>query len=127
MRQTCRWLLSMPFAIGVLALVAAADPALSQAVQDKPLEELKREVQEKLSKLEAALAPSAKVELLIAAGKVHEDVKRVEKLVPPKQTVVRTVPPPVYDVEDSFERLRKNQRALTDQRIGDIIILRGNQ
>ena len=61
-------------------------------------------------------------------GEAVEATKKAPtKIVPlaPRTPVVDT--PAVVEQEEGLERLRRNQRALTDQRIGDVIILRANQ
>jgi len=137
MRQTNRLPPRLLVAIGAsaLGLVWIADPGWGQSVQEQ-----KQAVQKRLDALRQALhgAPEmltkkedAVTSLNTQVNRLHRQAVAAEKKIPSKIVLPppprAVVPSAVYEEEDAFERLRKNQKALTEQRIGDIIILRGNQ
>lgn len=137
MRQTNRWCPQLLVTIGAsaLGLVWIAGPGWAQSVQDQKqdiqnrLERLKQALEKRTPAMlerERAVAPlSGQVDRLLRQTVAAEKKVPQKIALPPPPRIV--VPPVVFEEEDAFERLRKNQRALTDQRIGDIIILRGNQ
>lgn len=145
-----RWLRCWAYSAIVGSAVALAALSNAASGQEKlTLEEEKkvRELQLKLKRIQGAIealeassstTAAAKADaqnVVNSAVQASTDARKVEEDAATAATIIRTSPAggvavranAAVEPDDGLERLRRNQRALTDQRIGDIIILRGNQ
>ena len=132
------------FALTMLATGVASDRLLAQSAEalakkaetDERVRELAKSLGVSGSSAETERTLKDAKRVLDSATKAAEESKRVAEEAGKsaaearKATVI--VPagvPASYDQqEDGLERLRRNQRVLTEQRIGDsVLILRGNQ
>ena len=131
----------------VMAAVVGGGQSLAQTAAERAVQEtksLQAESERKMDELErsiGALKRSSETtraleeaqRALDSATAAVADSKRVAgeakraAASAPKAPVTVPGPPASYpEQEDGLERLRRNQRELTQQRIGDILILRGN-
>lgn len=112
---------------------AAQETKSLQAESERKVDELERSINMLKRNSETARALEEAQRALDSATVAVEDSKRVAREAKraaasaPKAPVAVPGPPASYpEQEDGLERLRRNQRELTQQRIGDILILRGN-
>jgi hypothetical protein len=112
---------------------ATQDTKSLQAESERKVDELERSINALKRNSETARALEEAQRVLESATAAVEDSKRVAgeakraAAAAPKAPSVVPGPPASYpEQEDGLERLRRNQRELTQQRIGDILILRGN-
>jgi hypothetical protein len=133
----------------VLILGSMENPCAAQSrPKDKSLEEIKKATSAKLEELlrivedreaEWKITTQRRRELgeTVETGETPVEtagrlLREAEEISTPKKVAPLTPLPPeveapaVVEQEEGLERLRRNQRALTDQRIGDVIILRAN-
>lgn len=112
---------------------AAQDTKSLQAESERKVDELERSINMLKRSSETTRALEEAQRVLESATAAVEDSKRVAgeakraAAAAPKAPASVSGPPASYpEQEDGLERLRRNQRELTQQRIGDILILRGN-